>query len=395
MYKIKSHSYLVLMPCLFQMSGTGGISSFQKKGKTKVVSLPGTRPSIHNSQLLLSSGIPSLDYLIGGGLPVGTILLIEQDKYDVYSKLFLKYYLAEGVMNNHMLMLASLDRPPKVIMEDLPASTDTEPCGDPKSASDKQMTIAWRYQNQVSQPTSFHNNRFGHNYDLTKSMDVGLISCIDLTLWDGTERENGRGILNNRNYWSLLQLIRKRIKAGNLSTSSNKAKTNVMRLALHSVGSPLWGWEFGNQERDHQWYSLTTFMHMLRALVRTSFSVCMLTVPSHLFTDPALILRLQALADFVVRLESFHGSDKETNPVFKDYHGLFHIVKLASINSLVPPMLDSTDWVFRLKRRKLTIERLHLPPELSETVSRSQEDPIRKPSGPVCMEGKHSKNLDF
>lgn len=377
------------------MSGTGGTSSFQKRGKAKIVSIPGTRPSIHNSQLLLSSGIPSLDYLVGGGLPVGTIILIEQDKYDVYSKLLLKYFLAEGVMNDHILMLASLDLPPKVIMEDLPASTDTEPDESPISAADKQMTIAWRYQTQVTQPTAFHNNRFGHNYDLTKSMDAGLLSCIDLTLWNGTEREDGKGILKNDNYWSLLQYIRKRIEAGNLSTSSKKAKTNVMRLALHSMGSPLWGWEFGHQERDHRWHDLTTFMHMLRALVRTSFSVCMVTVPSHLFADPALILRLQTLSDFVVRLESFQGSDKETNPVFKDYHGLFHIVKLAAINSLVPPMVDSTDWVFKLKRRKLTIERLHLPPELSETVSRGQEDPNVKHTGPVCMGEKLPKNLDF
>lgn len=356
------------------MAGTGTVSSFQKKGKPKVVSIPGTHPSIHNSQLLLSCGIPSLDYLIGGGLPVGSILLIEQDRYDIYSKLFLKYFLAEGVINNHILTLASLDVSPRTIAEDLPASTDIEPDTTQTSADDKQMTIAWRYQNKASQPTTSVGNRFGHNFDLTKSMDAELTSRIDMALWDGSEAEEGRGMIENKNYWSLLKLIKKRIEVGSLSTSCNKAKTNVMRLALHSVGSPLWGWEFGHQEKDNQWHSLTTFLLMLRALVRTSFSVCLVTIPSHLFSDPALTLRLHALADFVVRLESFQGSDHETNPVFKDYHGLFHIIKLAAINCLVSPMLDSTDWVFKLRKRKLTIERLHLPPELSETVSRSQED---------------------
>ncbi|KAG7173300.1 elongator complex protein 4-like [Homarus americanus] len=375
------------------MSGPGVVSSFQKKGKTKVVSIPGTRPSIHNSQLLLSCGIPSLDYLIGGGLPVGSIILIEQDRYDVYSKLFLKYFLAEGVMNNHMLTLASLDVPPQAITSDLPAPTDTEP--EEVSAASKQMTIAWRYQSKTSQPKTSVGNRFGHNYDLTKSMGTELTSNIDMALWDGSELEEGRGMLKNKNYWSLLQVIKKRIESSNLATSSNKAKTNVLRLGLHSVGSPLWGSEFGYQEKDHKWQSLTTFLFMLRALVRTSFSVCMVTVPAHLFTDPALLLRLQALADFVVRLESFQGSEKETNPVFKDYHGLFHIVKLAAINSLVPPILDSTDWVFKLKRRKLTIERLHLPPELSETVNRNQEDPLNKPIGLSCIGGNLPKNLDF
>lgn len=37
---------------------------FHKKG-AKVFSIPGTKPSIQNHTLLVSSGIPSLDALIG------------------------------------------------------------------------------------------------------------------------------------------------------------------------------------------------------------------------------------------------------------------------------------------------------------------------------------------
>ncbi|KAK4306235.1 hypothetical protein Pmani_021934 [Petrolisthes manimaculis] len=377
------------------MAGIGATSSFQKKVKAKVVSIPGARPSIHNSQLLLSTGVPSLDYLLGGGLPVGSILLLEQDRHDVYSKLFLKYYLAEGVMNKHMLCLGSLDVSPQQIMQDLPAPTDTEPEEEHKVEGDKQMTIAWRYQNQVTQPTACYN-RFGHNYDLTKSMDKEKVSQADVSLWDGCEATEGKGVLNNNYYWSLLQEIKRKIDTSNLSTSCNKAKTNVLRLGLHSIGSPLWGWEFGRQEREQEWHNLTAFMTVLRAMIRNSFSVCLVTIPSHIFTDPALLSRLHTQADFVVRLESFQGSEKETNPIFKDYHGLFHVVKLAAINSLVPPILDTTDWVFRLKRRKLTIERLHLPPELSETVSRGQEESLQTQLGhQACMGDKLPKHLDF
>ena len=31
--------------------------------------------------------------------------------------------------------------------------------------------------------------------------------------------------------------------------------------------------------------------------------------------------RLERLSDAVVRLESFAGSDKEQNPLFREYHG--------------------------------------------------------------------------
>ena len=41
-------------------------TSFKKKGtRGRVVYPPGTRPSLHNNQLLISSGVPSLDNVIG------------------------------------------------------------------------------------------------------------------------------------------------------------------------------------------------------------------------------------------------------------------------------------------------------------------------------------------
>lgn len=377
------------------MTAIGSTSSFQKKGRLKAPSIPGTRTSIHNAQLLVSTGIPSLDYLLGGGLPVGSVLLLEQDTYDVYSKLFLKYFLAEGVVNKHLLTVASLDINPTSITENLPAPTDTSHVDVSESSSDKEMTIAWRYQNKKSPVSSLDHSRFGHDYDLTKVIPNEIISAVDIELWDRRCIQVTNPGSFGKEFWSLLKFIQKRIEVSSLSTQSSTPKTNVMRLGLHSLGSPLWGSEFGKSEKDHQWQSLTGFFYLLRVLVRNSFSVCMISVPSHLFVDSALIFRIRAMCDYAVRLESFQGSDKETNPVFKDYHGLFHIEKLATINSLVPTILDSSDWVFKLKRRKLTIERLHLPPELSETVNRSQEDPVGKTRSPVCMGGALPRNLDF
>ncbi|XP_037788976.1 LOW QUALITY PROTEIN: elongator complex protein 4-like [Penaeus monodon] len=361
------------------MSHGSSVSSFQKKGKVKVVSIPGTRPSLHNAQLLISTGLPSLDYLLGGGLAVGSLLIVEEDRYDVYSKLFLKYFLAEGVINYTYYSLANWTCPPSKFNSILPSSGYTNPKINLVLMTDTSYLL-WRVINQ--------------NSCSSIAYDSSLIDKVDVGLWDGKIIEEGKGMVKNKYYWSLLQFIKKRIESGNLSTSFNKAKTNVMRIALHSLGSPLWGWEFSQHEKDHPCNFSTALFFYLRALVRSSFSIGMVTIPSHLFVDPALMSRLTIAGDFVVRLESFQGSEKETNPVFKDYHGLFHIVKLSALNSLVPPLLDSTDWVFRLKRRSLTIERLHLPPELSETVSRDQEETVTK-SGPACMGGKLPKHLDF
>jgi len=49
------------------MAGTNGVNvgSFRKKSVRKGTQIPGTKPSIINSQLLASTGIPSLDNILG------------------------------------------------------------------------------------------------------------------------------------------------------------------------------------------------------------------------------------------------------------------------------------------------------------------------------------------
>jgi hypothetical protein len=52
-------------------------SRFQKKSAPKLPAIAGTRPSLFNYQLLTGTGIPGLDQLLGGGLPLGTVTLLE------------------------------------------------------------------------------------------------------------------------------------------------------------------------------------------------------------------------------------------------------------------------------------------------------------------------------
>jgi len=47
-------------------------------------------------------------------------LLIDEDKYNTYASLFLKYYLAEAVTSKHKILLASADKRPSLILQVLP-----------------------------------------------------------------------------------------------------------------------------------------------------------------------------------------------------------------------------------------------------------------------------------
>lgn len=56
----------------------------------------GTRPGLHG-QVLISSGLAGVDRLLGGGLPLGCILLILEDNSSSQHINLLKCFMAEGV----------------------------------------------------------------------------------------------------------------------------------------------------------------------------------------------------------------------------------------------------------------------------------------------------------
>lgn len=76
--------------------------------------------------------------------------------------------------------------------------------------------------------------------------------------------------------------------------------------------------------------------------------------------------RIRNLVDYSVELESFAGSDRETNPIFKEYHGLLYIRRLVALNTLAASAPETHDLAFKLRRKQFVIEKLHLPPELQD-----------------------------
>lgn len=53
----------------------------------------------------------------GGGIAVGSCLLVDEDRFNTYTSLVMKYYIAEGVTNNHKLFIASANQPPADILQ--------------------------------------------------------------------------------------------------------------------------------------------------------------------------------------------------------------------------------------------------------------------------------------
>ncbi|XP_054490763.2 elongator complex protein 4 isoform X2 [Agelaius phoeniceus] len=361
--------------------GERGRTSFQRRpgAGPRLPALPGTRPSVRHGQLLLSSGLPSLD------------CVLEEDKYGLYSSLLFKYFLAEGIVCGHDLFVASAKEHPDNILKELPAplldDSYRKELGDEAAAVKSEdfqdsMKIAWRYQNlpkMETSPTTY--TKFGHYYDVSKKMSPELYQSVKLHsfyLHEELPFEPKMKTWNmNSAYVRLLQSIQRIISQEGFDGSDpQKKQRNVLRIGIQSLGSILWGDDVCCSDAPEDPQSLTKFLYVLRGLLRKSLSACIITVPAHLIQNKAIMERVTNLSDMVVGLESFIGSERETNPLYKDYHGLVHVHQIPRLNSLICDVSDTKDLAFRLKRKQFTIERLHLPPDLSDTVSRASKQDL-------------------
>lgn len=375
------------------MNNSSSFSSFKKSSLQTSKSLPGARLSPYNGQILLSTGAPSLDDILGGGLPVGTILLIKEDKHTGYSKLLVKYFLSQGIASGHHVLFSSAEDPSNFIKE-LPWITSND-SNDPddKAEVDDKMKIAWRYKEMKkfesgikTTPTNFKHKQvpiagslrqeqpFCYTFDLTKSIpqpsiDSASITLVDVTKW--TDEQHDESI-----YDKLLSEIRRVIDKNNFSSSASPStgvERNALRIGIHSIASPLW-----NSNSPHDLYR---FFHALRGLLRNSTGLSVITIPAHLYTSNSepcsFIRRIEHISDAVVELESFAGSSATVNNVYSaSYHGLFHVHKLPTINSLISPSVKlsilsgggGNNLGFKLRRKKFSIETFHLPPEGGLTV---------------------------
>ncbi|XP_018618653.1 elongator complex protein 4 isoform X1 [Scleropages formosus] len=387
-------------------------TSFQKKSRGKLVSIPGTRPSVQNGQLLVSTGVTSLDYVIGGGLAVGTLLLIEEDKYDSYSRMLLKYFLAEGVVCGHSLFLGSARDPPEEILQELPAPVlDDIGCaaGDEGQAKlcdsegEDSMKIAWRYQNFPKVQTALAaSSRFGHYYDVSKTMDPEMrqaSKCNTFFLPDELPlKSEAEPSTMNAGYRALLRSIQNLIHREGFDTAAPQNKSrNILRIGLHSLGSPLWGDDICCKESPSDAVSLTSFLYGFRALLRSSLCVGMVTVPSHLIQNRAIMGRVTKLCDTAIALESFRGSERETNPLYKDYHGLLHVRQTPHLNCLVCEVPDTKDLAFKLKRKQFAIERTWVTQVQDRLPLALRGDPQTPPPTPVrfCFAEKQNTSDHF
>ncbi|KAI3377100.1 hypothetical protein L3Q82_000299 [Scortum barcoo] len=251
-----------------------------------------------------------------------------------YSRMILKYFLAEGVVCRHELFVAAAQDNPDDILQELPAPILDDvamhkPVEQPRLSCEPQdsldaMKIAWRYQNLPKvQSALASSSRFGHYYDVSKTMEPEIRQAAKCHRFYLPEHPNQASTAHSTMLESYSALL--------------KSLQEVIHKEGFDVAAPM---------------------------------------------DRALMGSITRLCDNAVALESFKGSERETNPLYKDYHGLLHVRQIPHLNCLASKLPDHKDLAFKLKRKQFSIERLHLPPDLSETSYRTAHSPTGKKQSP-------------
>jgi elongator complex protein 4 len=251
------------------------MSSFKRKSSSKQPPLPtGTRPSPTSSlTVITSTGIPSLDDILGGGLPLScSLLILNPDPHSAYGELVQKYFIAQGLVCGQKVCVID-DHANELALECMwtPGGADPPPDDEDEDAApdqDDKITIAWRYKqmkkfqttvssstpyvhyfdlsilNGITDPETLHRSaeEYCRPFDLTariphsvveSSRQTDQLVCLDVLGFHGPGEP-----ITSRVIRKLAHML-----------EADAASSRPLRICIPSFGSPQWG-DLGNKVKS-------------------------------------------------------------------------------------------------------------------------------------------------
>ncbi|KAI0361236.1 PAXNEB-domain-containing protein [Trametes cingulata] len=365
------------------------MSAFKRRTTAKQPPLPaGTRTSPGSTATVITStGIPSLDDILGGGLPLScSLLVLAPDAHSAYGELVQKYFAAQGLACGQRVCVVD-PRAESFLAECMwipgsstlaqhaaPSQSNAAEDEEDERASehDTKIKIAWRYEQmkqfQTTVPSSSQSSDdYCRTFDLTCRMPEAVIKnardegrFMDVSPAEGTSAKDGR---------SSCRAVIHRL-AGILSTTDSETPSLATRICIPALGSYDWG--------DLSPQDVCYFLHSLRSLLRRYPRVCAsISLAPHLcheaFGGAGWVQKLGWLTDASITLAAF-SSNPSLSAMFSSHHGLVHIHALPSPHTLLPPSdkfstlrgLTSSgenNLAFKCMRKRLIFETLHLDVE--------------------------------
>ncbi|KAM3708983.1 hypothetical protein ACJW31_02G138500 [Castanea mollissima] len=328
-------------------------SSFSRNLATVPSSTPGLKYG-PNGTIFISSGIPDLDKILGGGFPLGSLVMVMEDAEAPHHMLLLRNFMSQGLVHKQPLLYASPSKDPKGFLGTLPtpgASKDDK-SRDHDPENENGLRIAWQYKKYFGENQHhFDSNRdvkheYCHDFDLRKPLEKHFISGQHIDCVSILDSPN-LAALRDRCATFLAQFPR-----------NDSSISSAGRISIQSFCAPQC--KYSNMEWD-----MLSFIRSLRSVIRSSNAVAVVTFPPSLLS-PSFSRRWQHMADTLLSVRAIPDEDKEMAKLltgYQDMVGLLNVHKVAHINTQVPVILDATTFSIKLqKRRFLVLESLNQAP---------------------------------
>ncbi|XP_065570446.1 elongator complex protein 4-like isoform X2 [Artemia franciscana] len=280
-----------------------------------------------NSGNNLSSSVNS------DGIPVGGLAILIEDTSAYLARNFAHRFLVEGQRNGHENLFCSLNH--EMLEETQSSSSKSVPIGVPRrmvEEKEDELKIAWRYKNlpKVSE---------GHAH-MEETKELSSFSPIEI--WETKQDDGGD------KYTELLKAIYSKAKCFQVKPGDVGEK-NVLRVAMVSLGTSLWGKE-----------NLLKFLVLLKNVLRVSCASCLVTIPSFVVKlDSKLLSSIRNLSDIYMALQDI---DPDVHEELKVYSAVMHLDFPNTLNAFHVNYPDTKDLAVKISRNQLVVEKVHLTP---------------------------------
>eukprot|EP01095_Lingulamoeba_sp_RSL-Kostka_P011442 TRINITY_DN433_c0_g1_i1.p1 TRINITY_DN433_c0_g1~~TRINITY_DN433_c0_g1_i1.p1 ORF type:complete len:444 (+),score=147.63 TRINITY_DN433_c0_g1_i1:292-1623(+) len=354
-------------------NNSNGVSKERKK--TIDSQSVGTKISVIGKREVVSSGHAMIDEILGGGIGIGHLNMIQEDINSRHYLSLLKLFISQGlclpephqsvlILSGNPKELFPLPKPLRHSLKSRNNNNNSNEVDEEENEEDepkKKLKIAWRYDvsDNKSSSSSLKNANFRNVFDFHKHFELTENQSNSLNIIDISEISIKHSSSLNF-YKELLTIINQHIQ-------KNQEENKVLRIILHSIGSPLWKSNQTIISQQQEEKIILRFLYSIKGLIRNRKASCLFSISGHLHSI-AFITKIKHLGDFVSAFESFKGAKNTVvGAAFKDYTGLYKVYKLPRINTLTSNDPDTLEFVFSRKRHKFVIEVFSLPPETTRT----------------------------
>ncbi|KAI6136793.1 PAXNEB-domain-containing protein [Pisolithus sp. B1] len=368
---------------------------------------PGTRISPSSaSTVLVSTGIPSLDDVLGGGLPLScSSVILAPDNHSAYGELVQKYFVSQGIACGQQVCIVDDDGLffARGCMWTSVGSSATSSVvnneeDDGRSAqSDERIKIAWRYEKmkmfQTTVPSGSSYDDYCHTFDLSSRIPESVIQDAS-----DTNRLLILGVHVDEDVKaSITRLL------GNIQDvlSVSSSETGLMRLCIPALGSAAMGRRGTRGTLNVQ--DVLYFLHSLRRLLRGHPRACAsISLAPHICSEAwgghGWIHKVGWLTDAAISMSGF-GGNPSLVALFPSHHGLvqIHNDKYSTLRGLSSSAGASAgsgenNLAFKCTRKRLILETIHLDVEGGVTERRTTPS-TNMNAGPVNeMSDEHASN---